>query len=521
MSAPSEPEKYSVDEMLERLKNRPAEEAIEDGELVIRADGSQAIKVRKRKRRTQQPHKEERRHYRRIRMVQVAMGLILVLTVIVGVGTAIVYANSAPFREQLLRKISQSSGARAELEQFRMSPTGANAERVSLTWPEGNALRSLTMRNVKADVSLSSFLGQSLTGEEVKCGEATLVLQSPQPDRPIRDTPAPGGKPPVRFDSYATAKAEMILGDPAAPLISLRNSEWSFYPVGSNERTQLIVNRGDIIIPGWPKLRMDRAHIEFRGPEVDVIVMRLHHESDSLGVFELAGTISPYATGRSSVSVRLDDYLLSGIAGPELGRLFVGKIESLPDTKTNLLSFTLGPKPEASLSITFRNSPTSFFRINGFPFLLDLSKILGDAWFEQPEFDSNVSGTIKRTQGQVAFSDLKLESKSRLIVRGSLIMKSDRSLVGDFEVAVADAIIKTSKFAVLDTLFGPPKDGFRWISLRIGGSATLPTDNFRQLLENAKSAKPAESTGTTPTFEDLTTPKPGNNPAPLRAGSDH
>ena len=49
---PSEPEKYSIDEMIDRLKNPPDEEPIEKGELVTRADGSQAIRVRKRKRRS-------------------------------------------------------------------------------------------------------------------------------------------------------------------------------------------------------------------------------------------------------------------------------------------------------------------------------------------------------------------------------------------------------------------------------------------------------------------------------------
>ena len=40
-SNPAEPEKYSLDEMLERLQSKPSAEPENSGELVTRADGSQ------------------------------------------------------------------------------------------------------------------------------------------------------------------------------------------------------------------------------------------------------------------------------------------------------------------------------------------------------------------------------------------------------------------------------------------------------------------------------------------------
>lgn len=519
MSAASEPEKYSVDEMLERLKNRPTEEAIEDGELVTRADGSQAIKVRKRKRRTQQPHKEERKHHHRIRMVQVAVVLALLLAAIVGAGTAIVYANSAPFREQLLRNLAQSSGARAAVEQFRMSPTTANAEQVSLAWPDGNALGSLTLRKVRANISPLSFLGQALTGDEVTCGDASLNLRFPLAGKPMRDAPAPGGNLPVRFESYATSRAAMLLGDPAAPLVRLQDAEGSFYPVGPNGHAQLLLNRGDITISGWPKLRMDRSHIEFRGTDIDVVVMRLLHETDNRGVFELAGTISPHAAGRSSLlAIRLEAYPLSGIAGPELARLVAGRIDTTDSSKANLLTIIPGENPDASLAIAFHNSLTSSFDLNGFPFLLGLARALRDPWFERPVFESDVSGVLRRAQGHVALSDLSMETKGRMAMRGSLTLNADHSLSGHLVVGLADAMIKSSKLATLDTLFESPKEGFRWLTLQIGGTASAPTDDFRQLVDNASRTKPRDPASATPTFEDLTTPNP---PEPPPAGSGH
>jgi len=95
-TAPGEPEKYSIDEMMDRLKT-PASETSDDGELVTRADGSKAIRVRKRKRRSSQPHKEETHRNRKARIVQVSAALVLVFAAALAVGAAVIYSNSSPF----------------------------------------------------------------------------------------------------------------------------------------------------------------------------------------------------------------------------------------------------------------------------------------------------------------------------------------------------------------------------------------------------------------------------------------
>lgn len=516
MSAPSEPEKYSIDEMVDRLKNHQPEGLVEDGELVTRADGSQAIRVRKRKRRSQQLHKEQRQSSRRTRMIQVSSALILVLLAIFLAGVAIVFANSAPFREHILRHLALSSGASVELEQFRMNPTSANAGRVSLSWPQGNVLRNLTLRNVRANVSLASFLGQSFTGDELTCPEGILELRPCPLEKSPRTAAAVSDNPPIRFNRYAIAKAQVLLGEPTAALIRLQNSEVSFYPVSVKDRAQLLLSGGDVILNGWPKLRLDRSHIEFRDAEMDIVSLRLRHETDTRGVFELSGTVAPYAPRQAAtLAVRLESYLLAGIAGPELGKLIVGRIDTLPDDTTNALSFSLGPEPAASLTIAFRNSPADSIELNGFPFLFGLAQTLGDDWFEHPVFENDARASIQRADGQVTIRNLNLETKGRLAVRGELTMTPDQRLSGKLEVGVATAMIKASTSRVLDSLFGPPTENFRWLTLKIGGTATVPTDDFTARFKaTAPSSPPAtvpsappKSNADIPTFEDLTKPK--------------
>lgn len=513
MSAPSEPEKYSIDEMMDRLKGRPAEDPLHEGELVTRDDGSQAIRVRKRKRRSHQPHKEERQNTRRARIVQVSAALILLLLAIFAAGAAIIFANSAPFRKGLIEKISLSTGASVELEQFRVNPTSANAGRIVLTWPETHLLRDLSATSVKAEISPSSFLGNSMVGEEAISSEGTLTIRIPDPDKVSRNARTSAESLPVRFKRYAIPKFHILLGDPAAPLVRLQNSEGSFHPVKANGRPQLLLSRGDLIITGWPKLRMDRSHIEFRDNEVDVVGMRLAYDTDTRGIFELSGSVAPYAFDHpSTLAVELDSFLFAGIAGPELGRLFSGRIDTLPTDKSNHLSFIPGPRPNTSLAVTFRNTLTTPFELNGFPFLLVLARTLDDDWFEHPVSESDVTGMLRRGDGAVAISDFNFEHKGRMALRGGVTMAADRRLSGSLEVGIAEGMIRSSipssDSRRLDAMFGPSIEGFRWITLKIGGTAAAPADNFKELLEAApKPAKKPDADSENPSFEDLTAPK--------------
>jgi hypothetical protein len=508
MSAPSEQEKYSIDDMMERLKNRPAEDPIEDGQMVTRPDGSQVIRVRKRKRRSHQPHKEERDLKRRVRMLQVSGALILLMLAAFGAGVAIVFANSAPFREGLVRKIANCSGAAVDLQQFRMNPTSANAGGLTLAWPEGNVLRNLTMRGLKAEIFPASFLGKAMLGEEVSSSEGTLNLRVPQADMPSRETPVLDGPPPIRFKRYTIHKLHILLGDPEAPLIRMMNSEGSLNPENASGQSQLLLNGGDLTIGGWPKLRLDRSHIEFRGSEVDVVGLRIRHNGDTRGVFELSGTVSPYADNpASTLAVQLDSYELSGIVGPELGRLFAGRIDTRSSAKSNYLSFTSGPNPDSSLSIEFHNSLTSALELNGFPFLFGLAQTLDEEWFARPVFENDTAGVIRRSGGNVTISDINFENKSWMALRGSVTMAADRRLSGNLEVGVAEAMIQASKNRRLNSIFGPPKEGFRWLTVKVGGGAGAPTDNFKELYESAVIAEAPAPANKVPSFEELTSPK--------------
>lgn len=504
-----EPDRYSIDDMMDRLKNRPAEDPMEYGQLVTRADGSQAVRVRKRKRRSHQPHKDEQRKQRRSRMIQVSGALILLLLALAGAGFALAYANSQQYRESLVRQITAASGARAELSQFRVNPTYAVAGALEMDWPAGNALGTLKLRGIKAHLSPVSFLGNSMEGEDLLAQEGTLALRSPAADAPLRETVAGGAAAePIRFERFAVTKFHAVFGDPATTPLRLWGSEATFTPKNRDGRPELLLNKGDLVARGWPKLRIDRAYIDFRGTDVNIVSLRLLHETHSDGYLELSGTLSPYtAGGASELGVLLKDYESSGILGPELGRLFSGRIDTRPAKDSNLLSIKPGPDAAASLAVTFQKSLGKSIELGGLPMLAVLSLALDDDWYGRPVFETAATGSLRREDGNVALEILHMESKGRMAVRGAVSMNPVRQLSGELEIGIAEGMLKTSGSRRLDAMFGPPSEGFRWLSLRIGGMAAAPTDNFKELYEKAASAAPATPAKGLPSFDDLTRPK--------------
>lgn len=508
MSDHGEPEKYSIDEMMERLKNRSSEDPIENGQLVTRADGSQAIRVRKRKRRSHQPHKEEQSKNRRARMIQVSGALILLLLAVFAAGAAVVYANSAPFRDGLIRKIAQVTGAEVELLRFRMNPSTANADGITLTWPEDSMMDSLSVQGIRAQIAPHSFLGKTMSGEEVTAREGTLRLRLPRQGKSAGQSAGGDAGAALRFRRYAISKLNVVLGDSAAPLIKLWNSEASLQTSGSTPRPMLLLTRGEVAIDGWPKLTLDRSHVEFRGSQVDLLGMLLRYNGDERGSFKLSGAISPFDTSRAStLLIGFESYQLAGVAGPELGHLFSGRIDTLPSASSNFLTFTPGNPADTTLVAEFRNSVASPFEFNGFPFLTDLSHLLDDVWFTRPVFEGEVRGVIRRSNGNVALSALSMESKARMAVGGSVTVAKDRRISGDLEIGIAEAMVKAAKNPVLEILFSKEREGFRWLTLKVSGGVGAPADNFRELYEAAAAAGNAQEKKQAPGFEELTRPR--------------
>lgn len=505
MSAdPAEPENYSLDEMMDRLQKR--ESTPEDsGQLVTRADGTQAIKVRKRKRRSSQPHKEAAKRTTRLRAIQLSSAFVLLLLLLLAAGGMIVYANSPGYRNGVAGKIASASGGKVALQQFRVNPTGSNTSVADFQWPAGNALETLHLNNIRTKSLITSLIGKTWAAGDISALTGSLNIKQPKPGEPLRFQPAPGEDMPVSFERLGVAKMDFTVGNPAAPALKLQQSEASFYPKSASGDSTLRLSRGTVAIPTWPVFQLDRALLEFRGPEVIVSNARILHEVDPIGHIELSGTINAESIGaEQSLAVSMESFSLNGIAGQSLGLLLSGRMDSIDSRSTNQLTFSSGD-PTGRLTVALSSSTNSAPRMNRFAFLPILSKILTNHWYNEPVFEDGMTCTLIREKGRIRLTELSLTSKAQLRIAGELNAGTDESLSGTLRVGLPDASLIAAGNEKLKRTFSESAEGFRWVTLKISGTTSRPADNFGALYESAPETAPG--TNSPSTFEQLTAPK--------------
>ena len=512
---PEEPDRYDLDEMMDRLKGRSGSESPDKGELVTRADGSQAIKVRKRKRRTHQPQRERQR---RIRMLQLSALLVLVLLLILAAGFLTIYVNTAPFRKQLVQRVAAGTGAQSELQQFRMNPVGANAHGLDMEWPEGNVLESLSLRLLQADVSLFSVLSGSFSGDSLTAQTGKLQLRRPSEGEARRVESASKAGSAPHFEQCNITNLQVHVQSGQEGNFRLLETEATFKPAAEDQRALLRLNGGDLRAHEWPLLRLNRAYIEFDGELVDVIGASFMHPDDERGTAELVGEVRPYGSETaSSLDFTAESFLLSGLIGNSLGKLVDGRIDTDPESGDSRLLLPFDGQNAMSLTTGFRASEDDPFVLANLPALFALSQILGDDWVSKPNFGDQARGRLRREGDLIVLSELEMGVENRMAVRGELRQKAG-ALSGRMQIGISPSTIQMAENRALDAMFGDLRDGYRWVAIEIAGSAAAPEDNFSRLyakaLEGLKGPgrRDPEPTGNEDapgggSFEELTRPR--------------
>jgi hypothetical protein len=480
----SEPEKYSIDDMLDRLKNRGDGE----GQLVTRADGTKALKVRKRKRRTEQTRDKLKAQNQRTQLIQIAGFVIFLVVLLVIGGILILYSNSSAFRSGLVAKIENVTGSETELKQFRMNPATASAAHLAMSWPESHALHHLEARGLRAKISPISFVGKVFQGQEVIADNGNLFLTAPGNQNQSSSQSDGSNGSPIRFNRYSVSKMNLFFSSEEKWDEMVEGMEVSYLPTKNSKGGEIRLNQGLVKMKGWPSLSLDRSYIQVRGDELDIKSMRFQMPASQDGEYRdkgsivLSGVISPQEQGAThKLHVDLESFQISPLLGNGVGRFFHGKAIVNPDETSNTLQFTPGSGEDALLKLNLANAIDSRISISHFKFLTQLSIVLDDRWYELPAFDDEVKLSMKRSGDAVELESIHLEQRARMLIKGNMVTKDAAgNISGTLKVGLPEIIVASSKDKRLEAMFSPVKDGYRWIDIVLSGNGETPFDNFKE-----------------------------------------
>lgn len=468
---PTEPESYSVDEMMERLREGEREKNDKaTGELVVRADGTQVMRVRKRKRRSQQ-EKTKTPEKRRSPLI-LLLGLVALLVIVLGVAIVVLLAryNSSGFQTGMEETLTEAAGGSAAFEGLAVTPLRARSDSLTMTWGENRSLHSLTLSDLSAKLDIGSFLGGTWSGVPVTAKSGEMILGGT----------STGGGGPRRalesslFEAYRCEFLNIHLGAPGRG-IQFKNSELAMR-AGPEGETQLHLRGGDTVIPGWAVLKTDLGMAELVDGGLRLISLRLKSESEE-GEISFSSESVLREGEDIDLGMKAERVPLSTFVGDDIGRLMDGVVSC----ENASLTMDGGTLQDVALRMEFSGSEAF---IQDLPFLEVLKIRLTDSEFVRPLFKS-VEGVLVQDRNGVRLQELELMERSQMAVRGQLAVNQEGELSGRLEVGIIAGKIINAANRKRSSVFSDSVEGFCWVTINLSGTVEDPLDDFQELLRKA------------------------------------
>lgn len=469
-------EHYSIDEMMDRLKQKDREKVtqkrIKEGELITRADGSQVIRVRKRKRRSKQTPIVINPNFRWAIIGSLAG---FVLTAILITVYIIVKYNGATFKESTELAVSSLVGAQsAKLSELRVTPISAGAAKAEIQWGDQTFYHSAQFQGVRADIRATSFLSRYWVGEEVLADRGTVRLQIPSAKRTQSGELT---NSTYRFQSYRCEELDVVFGEPSEACL-VKGLHTSLQQLADG-RFQIAFSNGVAQISNWPHLKIASGIITMNASNAEVDA-RLAESNSHQGELHVKGIAYKDRNQPVVMNVKSINYPMEKLLGQDLGRFIQGNIHS----DMGALSYDHHKQNGEALRFVMPFNSNQI-TVNEFPMLNDLRDLTGKSHYLHPTFNY-CRGTIVRTLDSISLSNLKLVSSQLLSLEGTITVNREGSLSGELTVGIPSRLFNRESPA--PSVFSAAEDGNVYTKVKLGGTIHNPHDDLNARL---KSNKPA------------------------------
>jgi hypothetical protein len=488
----SDQRSYSVDEMMEKLKEGDREKRrAEESELVTRPDGSQVMRVRRRKRRSSQPVKTQQVRQRRYGII--ALVTAVVLLVAAGALVLVLFArfNSKGYREEFKERLASTTGAKSGITDLSVTPFKVQAKSLQLVWPSGSMTKTLKLSDLEGDLEPTGFVGSQLKGREVAIEKGIMMVGPPSgtlvPSLPV-------GKFPVSFGAYRCSYFELFYGVEAdSPSLHLRGTALTLRPKEEGG-LRFTVSGGSLALGNWGELKIDNGLADLDDGRLTLISLHTRQGENGVAIFKGVKSIGP--TGPAVFDVALENFSLAQMLGPTgLGRL----LDGIVDVPAGSLSVDPRFDDSGQVKLQFTGQEG---KVQGFQFLRleGLSRVLdGRGYYLRPD-GGQIDGLFTWDRDGMTLDKFRFEAKGidPLIIEGKIsISHVTRALSGSLKISVPATMMTrireergpdgetTSKTELRWPGFSMPDGRYCWIDFELGGTISQPTDSFSDQLQAA------------------------------------
>ncbi len=482
-------ETYSVDEMMDRLRQGERESQSQDkGELVTREDGTQALKVRKRKRRTDQSRVKVAK--RRKKLVAVKSILLISIPLILGLACVILVVrfHSPSFVAGLRGHVYQETGATAKFS--RLSPRGIQlrADSVRLFWPEGNQLDQLKLQKVEGDLNLFAFVTGEIKGQRLTASSGSLLLS----ERGNRRVSAPKGEPLPQggYRDYVCDDFALSFGRERS-LFRVEKAQATLKP-RDGKSSLLSLTDGKLFLPGWGSMRLNRSTLEIGSELVKISSIRVE---DGKREIVLKGQVDLLDSSHQ-LAVEVLDGPLSSFNKEDLSKLFETDLADVVG------DFTFQSWDARSCEMVLNCEPEKIV-MGRLPFLSEMDSIFANVRYRNLEVTGKTRFDLIRDVKGLRLENIDFYELGVFGLKGKIAVLENGKLSGKLRVGVPGHLdFSLAKQAKASFFSRGQKEGeFYWFDVDLKGSVIEPEDNFSSYLDIAA---PVPSLDEEDLFEQLT-----------------
>ncbi len=474
-----EREQYSLDEMMRALRDKEREKE-EKGEIVTRSDGSVARKVKRRRRRSDQPEKSSSsspEKEKKSLLFKITIACSLLLLTLLCIGFMLLSYNSKGNRAKIETAAADWTGAKIEFNGAKFFPGSASMKGANFEWGASSFIKDLKLRKVRGDQSLFSFFGARPGGLEIGGRVGTLVTQVPQGDEAVGKA---HGEDQFPFDygRYYCDALDVVFG--SSKTIGFKGTSVSLRHIPS-EGFRASLDQGMFQLAGWKDFPVNNGLIYFRDGYIEVVNFSLdqpEQERSGLGTtLDITGNIPLTIGEKGQLNLNVENFPAPILFGEKLARFFDGTIRKSNDGKVTL---TMGRGSLDEIEVPF---DADYLRVSRFQFVSALQEVFPNEGWDQLDFDTEATGTLRVRPEGVALENLSMSQKDILHLKGGIIITREGRLAGSLRLELNWALVERNPR--LKKLPGIRRDedlARAIFEFDLDGTAKDPKDNFRQLI---------------------------------------
>lgn len=485
-------DQYSLDEMMRALRDKEREKE-EKGEVVTRADGTVARKIKRRHRRSKQPGKETPEMARKKIIVRVVLVALLVLILLLTGLFLIIHQNSKGYREGLEEMAANWTGAEeVSLGGLKRLPGSCTINAARFSWLGDSFIKDLQVNKVTGEVGFAAFFGARPGGPQLGGRSGKMTLQNPSSaweGIALQDE----DEFPFRFSQYFCEALDVRFGERGP--VALKDASVILSYEGL-EGYQVTIDEGILQLAGWNDFPISSALLRFREGEIDIRRISLEQtRSDGVtlgGGLDLRGKFPLKPGAQARLELETEDFPLELLVGKRLSRFIQGSLIK----SEGEVGFTVGADELDEVRVDFEGKRA---RMDGLPFLMNLDSLFPDQGFDVLEFEEGVSkaslsGTLRVRPEGMALENLELAGrKGQLQFEGGLIIGNDDRLEGVFDVTMNRVYLTSHPKLKNSPLLAESSDGYVRFRFRVGGTLRKPTDTFLEVIGLDSAVLPGEA----------------------------